>query len=914
MQLSEYQKDFIISAYSRYESFRDTDVYNEYYKWEELEHLNEELQDVSINAETISDIVDCLKEGNPNQGSFVYWGSLDDLANVAEENPELMAEAVKKLLDEDQALEERIREVKETLVARLLPEPAVRSRCLEVFSSSVLEVHSYGREKWGTYCTDDRVRLVMGSLIVCTIHEGGVWLTLDKEKVEKLRPQLEESSEWEWDTGEHGEYSAVPSVNGYYMPEENLDLWGDIKDAHFSFFEKVADKYEKLPEDSQKKHDPEVLNYLREELDRDIPSPKYGNNCWLVAPGREARLWDEMYEEGFIGLGWDKIGDFTQYDDQEEFERAIAEAYDSTSVPTNNAKACYEFIYEMEPGDRLIAKQGGSTLLGYGEVLSDYRYLESRDEHKHVRDVCWTQKGEWTMPEGSQLPLKTLTPCSEKQANEYLEIIKSGSDGGSANYFWITANPKIWKVEKLKTDQSIFYTAYNKKGNKRRIFSSFQKAKPGDKTLFYEATPTKRVLMIGEVTRGLHPEQPADRDKPVEGITVKYMEDLAPIGWSQVTDVEELEDSAPVRNQAQGSLFELSEKEYETILALELDQDGAGAVVWGEMEADHAYDFEGHFEIKELHFPPDQKAELENNISNSLRIGKHIILTGPPGTGKSKLAKEICRFYTGDGDGFCMNTATSDWSTFDTIGGYRPEDDGTLSFRSGLFLKCFKDQKSFRTRNRWMIIDEINRADIDKAFGSLFSALTGDNITIPFEVAADTIEVVGAPWSEMEVENSRFVIHPDWRIIATMNTFDKASLYEMSYAFMRRFAFIPVGIPETIDAELIRGYLEVWHEDPAETWHKGRSADEILPGLWQTINDTRKIGPAVVRDIYDFVGQNGDLIDALILFVLPQFEGLLDEKIIGFIRDVDLPNQKGRLRNFCADFFGINEDRFKEAE
>src|SRR5690606_6679187 len=47
------------------------------------------------------------------------------------------------------------------------------------------------------------------------------------------------------------------------------------------------------------------------------------------------------------------------------------------------------------------------------------------------------------------------------------------------------------------------------------------------------------------------------------------------------------------------------------------------------------------------------------------------------------------------------------------------------------------------------------------------------------------------------------VPHP-WRMIATMNVFDRDLLYKLSYALMRRFAFIEVASPSD---EAIRGLV-----------------------------------------------------------------------------------------------------------
>src|SRR5699024_3297897 len=138
--------------------------------------------------------------------------------------------------------------------------------------------------------------------------------------------------------------------------------------------------------------------------------------------------------------------------------------------------------------------------------------------------------------------------------------------------------------------------------------------------------------------------------------------------------------------------------------------------------------FDVPLDINDLFF--EDKDQLMQQIHTALLNKKNIIFTGPPGTGKSKLAQQVCDSYQVD---YHMTTATSDWSTYETIGGYMPNNDGTLQFKPGLFLDCFKEATTNKPLNKWLIIDEMNRADIDKAFGSLFSALTGDSIKLDFQ-------------------------------------------------------------------------------------------------------------------------------------------------------------------------------------
>ncbi|MXY58597.1 MAG: AAA domain-containing protein [Gammaproteobacteria bacterium] len=129
---------------------------------------------------------------------------------------------------------------------------------------------------------------------------------------------------------------------------------------------------------------------------------------WLLAPGPDARYWDEFQKKGIIAIGWDQLGDLRAFDNREGIHEQLRNILDKPN-PWNDSLACYQFAHEMRPGDRVIIKQGLTLLLGHGLIESDYTYDESRAEYRHTRRVRWERIGRWRLPKEQAITPKTLT-------------------------------------------------------------------------------------------------------------------------------------------------------------------------------------------------------------------------------------------------------------------------------------------------------------------------------------------------------------------------------------------------------------------------------------------------------------------------------------------------------------------------
>ena len=447
------------------------------------------------------------------------------------------------------------------------------------------------------------------------------------------------------------------------------------------------------------------------------------------------------------------------------------------------------------------------------------------------------------------------------------------------------------------------------KSQSENVWNSSQEVKKGDIILFYCAAPTSH---IGEIyvaeSDSQNDKNTGNKESPTVYIS-KIIQIKNPINYNELVENPNLKKWHAIKMNFGGEHFKIPNNHWTELKRMILEKNPELEQPISDLDNSiFSHQTKSLIEDK----PKKDFLKLLNEIYTpeikialgELQRGKNIIFYGPPGSGKTVLSKIISEEYL-EKDGYSLYTVHSGTDYYDLVCRIVPQIDeqGNL-----VYLKEKRFLLDALLSGKVLILDEINRTQIDTALGIFFTYLERDHRINDVEqirtILKNEIE------EDLDFNDLKQKLN-DFRIVGTLNVYDKTFLFKLGDALKRRFTFIeittkPELVNELANPKFKEEFLRICDYDGNQT------VSDLIINVFTDLNRIKPLGIGILKEALQFSQYfpDNDAADISVSsLIVPFFENDLNYSTIrSILEKYSLSNSMRKLEslNFgTSDIYGI---------
>jgi 5-methylcytosine-specific restriction protein B len=537
----------------------------------------------------------------------------------------------------------------------------------------------------------------------------------------------------------------------------------------------------------------EIMRFLY-----DWSNPHEAPRVVKIAPGEEAKYWDECLAGGYVCVGWDEVGDLQEFESKEAFRARFRQEFGGKLNPSMITRKSNELwtLMELEPGDIVVVNKGISKVLAVGEVVEPgYEWSEDRGNYRHLVRVSWDTSFEQQIEPQKSWGVKTVADVPAALFKTIMSKASGGpTPGPRTPVIKIPVDPlypEIGDALERKGQLILYGPPGTGKTYTARRFAVWWLLREGGNDGAAEA--------LADPERFAREERALSTVQMTRRIWL-MVADPKTWSWSRLFSEGRVEFGYGRRQenyplvQAGDLVVGYQSSPDSRIMAVARitkgfeSRDGAEPSI----ELAPVTKVENGLTFAEL--KKDEVLSVSQPMHNNLRGTLFALSLEEAEYLFDLLSERDASFRVPEESPAGIGPITRltfhpSYSYEDFIEGFRPVDTGSgnlvLRLEDGVFKRLCREAQANPKRKYILLIDEINRANLAKVFGETITLLEKDKrgmqVTLP-------------------QSKESFAVPPNVFILGTMNTADR-SIKLLDAALRRRFAFIEL-MPDT---ELLRG-------------------------------------------------------------------------------------------------------------